>query len=75
MPAVSSSIITGATALVRIRETVVYLRGRRLSRFGPHGSLVELGIHDALRLVETGQAKLAGGIHRQALRDAVAATA
>lgn len=73
MPAPASSLIRDNFALVRIRDHVLYLRGRRLGKHGQHGSLVALPLVDALRLVEAGQAKVPGGIGRQQLRDAVAA--
>ena len=75
MPAPLSSLVRDDFALVRIRERVLYLRGRRLGKHGQLGSLVALPLADALRLVEAGQAKMPGDATRQQLREAVAALA
>ena len=66
----SRSIIRSTHCMVRLRENT-YVRGRRLTVHGQHGSLYCLPLADALRLVENGQAKLPAEASKMVLIAAV----
>lgn len=64
------SMLHGDIAVVRLLAPAVWLRGRRLSRISPYGSLCALPAVDALRLVESGTAKTPEAYSRADLREA-----
>ncbi len=68
MPAPTSSLIHGNTVVVRVRRPGAQVSRRRyVGHHGPHGSLLELPLHVALRLLEEGSVKLLGDVHRSHL--------
>ena len=71
MPAPASSIVHENTVVVRIKHPGAQVSRKRWVHYhGLHGSLLELPLHVALRLVEEGAAKLPAGMSSRHLRQA-----
>lgn len=68
MPAIGCSILAGDCVVIRLRRPV-YLSGRLLLPHGVYGGLHALDARKALRLVDTGQAKLPGQTSLRQLRE------